>query len=98
MSNNHMTNANQKDLNCQEVVELVTDYLEKALLPETQAQVEEHIETCPGCNTFYEQVQQTIMMLRKLSEQQTFPETKQDLLEIFRSWKQDESKSDPPLV
>jgi predicted anti-sigma-YlaC factor YlaD len=93
-----MTNANQKDLNCQEVVELVTDYLEKALLPETQAQVEEHIATCPGCNSFYEQVQQTIMMLRKLSEQQTFPETKQDLLDIFRNWKQDESKSDSPHV
>ena len=38
-----MTNANQKELNCQEVVELVTDYLEQALLPETQAQFEEHI-------------------------------------------------------
>ena len=37
-------------------------------------------------------------MLRKLSEQQTFPETKQELLEIFRDWKQDESKSDSPLV
>lgn len=83
-----MTNENQKEFTCQEVVELVTDYLEHALLPETQAQVEEHFETCPGCNTFYEQVQQTIMMLRKLSEQQTFPETKQDLLEIFRNWKQ----------
>ena len=83
-----MTNANQKELNCQEVVELVTDYLEQVLLPEKQAQFEEHIEECPGCDTYLEQVQQTIMMLRKLSGQQTFPETKQDLLEIFRNWKQ----------
>ena len=81
-----MINANQNELNCQEVVELVTDYLEQALLPEKQAQFEEHIEECPGCDTYLEQVQQTIMMLRKLSEQQTFPETKQDLLEIFRNW------------
>ena len=93
-----MTNANQKELNCQEVVELVTDYLEQALLPETQAQFEDHIEKCPGCKIYLEQVQQTIMMLRKLSEQQTFPETKQDLLEIFRNWKHDESKSDSPLM
>ncbi len=42
-----MTNANQKELNCQEVVELVTDYLEQALVPETQAQFEEHIEELP---------------------------------------------------
>jgi predicted anti-sigma-YlaC factor YlaD len=83
-----MINANQNELNCQEVVELVTDYLEQALLPEKQAQFEEHIEECPGCDTYLEQVQQTIMMLRKLSDLQTFPETKQDLLEIFRNWKQ----------
>jgi predicted anti-sigma-YlaC factor YlaD len=98
MSNNQITNANQKELNCQEVVELVTDYLEHALLPETRAQFEDHIEKCPGCEIYLEQVQQTITMLRKLSEQQTFPETKQDLLEIFRNWKQDESKSDSPHV
>ena len=93
-----MTNANQNELNCQEVVELVTDYLEQALLPEKLTQFEEHIESCPGCDTYLEQVQQTIMMLRKLSEQQTFPETKQDLLEVFRNWKQDKGKSDSPLM
>jgi predicted anti-sigma-YlaC factor YlaD len=93
-----MTDANQNELNCQEVIELVTDYLEQALLPEKQAQFEEHIETCPGCGTYLEQVQQTIIMLRKLSEQQTFPETKQDLVEIFRNWKHDESKSDSPFM
>ena len=52
MSSNDMTNANQKELNCQEVVELVTDYLEQALLPETQTQVEDHIEQCPGCKVY----------------------------------------------
>jgi predicted anti-sigma-YlaC factor YlaD len=83
-----MTNVNQNQLNCQEVVELVTDYLEQALLPEMQAQFEEHIAECPGCDTYLEQVQQTIVMLRKLSEQQMFPKTKQELVEIFRIWKQ----------
>ena len=83
-----MTNVNQNQLNCQEVVELVTDYLEQALLPEMQAQFEEHIAECPGCDTYLEQVQQTIMLLRKLTEQQMFPNTKQELVEIFRNWKQ----------
>ena len=83
-----MTNANQNQLNCQEVVELVTDYLEQALLPEMQAQFEEHVAECPGCDTYLEQVQQTIMLLRKLTEQQMFPKTKQELVEIFRNWKQ----------
>jgi predicted anti-sigma-YlaC factor YlaD len=84
----NMANLNQDELNCQEVVELVTDYLEQALLPEMQAQFEKHVADCPGCDTYIEQLQQTIMMLRKLSAQSMFPETKQELLEIFRNWKQ----------
>ena len=83
-----MTNINQDELNCQEVVELVTDYLEQALLPELQAEFEKHVVECPGCDTYIEQVQQTITMLRKLAEQPMFPETKQELLEIFYNWKQ----------
>jgi predicted anti-sigma-YlaC factor YlaD len=84
----NMANLNQDELNCQEVVELVTDYLEQALLPEMQAQFEKHVADCPGCDTYIEQLQQTIMMLRKLSAQSMFPETKQELLEIYRNWKQ----------
>ena len=83
-----MTNVSQNQLNCQEVVELVTDYLEQALLPEMKAKFDGHIAECPGCDTYIEQIQQTILMLRKLTEQQMFPETKQELLEIFRNWKQ----------
>lgn len=84
-----MTDTNQDELNCQEVVELVTDYLEQALLPEIKAQFENHIAVCPGCDTYLDQVQQTITMLRKLAEQSIFPETKQELLEIFHNWKQE---------
>jgi predicted anti-sigma-YlaC factor YlaD len=83
-----MINQNKDELNCQEVVELVTDYLEQALLPEMRAKFEEHVAECPGCDTYIEQVQQTIMMLRKLADQPLFPETKQELLEVFRKWKQ----------
>ncbi len=83
-----MMNLNNDELNCQEVVELVTDYLEQALLPEMQAQFEAHVANCPGCDTYIEQIQQTIMILRKLAEQPIFPETKQELLKIFRSWEQ----------
>ena len=82
-----MTNLNMDNLSCQEVVELVTDYLEQALLPEKRIQFEEHIVDCPGCLTYIEQIQQTIVMLRNLAKQPMFPETKQELLEIFRNWK-----------
>jgi predicted anti-sigma-YlaC factor YlaD len=84
-----MTNGNvhQEKLTCQEIVELVTDYLESALLPRTQTLFEEHVAGCPGCTNYIDQVQKTIDMLRKLTQEPVFPERKEELLEIFREWK-----------
>ena len=84
-----MTNESQQQeaLTCQEVVELVTDYLEYALLPQTRALFEAHLAECDGCTTYTDQIQQTIMMLRRLTQEPVFPETRRELLEIFQEWK-----------
>ena len=76
------------EITCKEVVELVTDYLEQTLLPEVRARFEAHVADCPGCETYIAQVQKTIAMLRKLTEEQMFPGTREELLEMFREWKQ----------
>ena len=76
------------ELTCKEIVELVTDYLEQTLVSEMRARFEEHVMECPGCQTYIEQVQQTISMLHRLAEEPTLPESKEELLEIFRNWKQ----------
>jgi len=83
--------TNNDVLSCQEVVELVTEYLENALLPEKRKRLEEHVDNCPGCTTYIEQVQLTIGMLHRLVEEPAFPATKQELLQHFRNWKQDSS-------
>ena len=82
-------------LTCQEVVELVTEYLENALLPETRKRLEEHIAECPGCTTYIEQVRLTIGMLRQPAEEPVFPATKQELLRHFRDRKKDASAQKP---
>lgn len=74
---------------CQEVVELVTDYLENVLLPEMRKRLEEHVAECPGCETYIEQIRQTISMLHQLAKEPVSPATKQELLQFFRSWKQE---------
>lgn len=76
-------------LTCREVVELVTDYIEESLAPGKQAQFEAHVADCPGCTIYIAQVQQTIGMLRKLSDEPVFPETREELLQIFREWKRE---------
>ncbi|HLQ30665.1 MAG TPA: zf-HC2 domain-containing protein [Ktedonobacteraceae bacterium] len=77
------------ELSCKEIVELVTNYLEQSLLPETRVQFETHLAACPGCTNYVEQVRTTISMLRHLTEEPVFPETKQELLEVFRSWRKE---------
>lgn len=80
-------------LACKEVVELVSDYLEGVLLPEKRAALEEHLAGCPGCTNYVEQVRLTIGMLRTLAQEPAFPETKEELLQVFRQWKADSSKT-----
>ncbi len=74
-------------LSCQEVVELVTEYLENALLSEVHEQFEEHFANCPGCTNYVQQVRLTIDMLHQLAQEPAFPGTKQELLQFFRNGK-----------
>lgn len=78
-------------LTCKEVVELVTNYLENALLPGLRKQLEEYVADCSGCTNYIEQVRLTVGMLHQLAQEPVFPETKQELLEVFWSWKNNTS-------
>ena len=75
------------ELTCKEIVELVTDYLENALLPEMRERLEAHVAECPGCENYIEQMQQTIDMLHRIARESVFPATKQELLQLFHDWK-----------
>ena len=76
--------ADDNTISCQEFVELVTDYLENNLLAEVRQLFDEHRQICPGCETYFEQIQQTIGTLRHIGEEQVSPEAKQKLLLAFR--------------
>jgi anti-sigma factor RsiW len=75
------------DLPCQELVELVTDYLEGRLAPMEQRRFEAHLALCRGCRTYLEQMRQTIRALGKLPEESIDPEAKERLLGVFRNWR-----------
>lgn len=85
----NITNNEKQELPCQEVVELVTDYLEQTLLADTQKLFEEHIADCPGCTNYLEQMRHTISLLHRLAKEPVLPTTKQDLLQRFEQWKQE---------
>ncbi|HSB00086.1 MAG TPA: zf-HC2 domain-containing protein [Anaerolineales bacterium] len=79
---------NLQPLTCKEFVELVTDYLEGSLSPEDKTRFEAHLAVCDGCETYLEQIKETIRLTGKLSEEQITPQAQEKLLNIFRDWKQ----------
>jgi anti-sigma factor RsiW len=75
------------ELACQELVELVTDYLEGVLPAAERARFEEHLTGCSGCRAYLEQMRQTIRVLHRLTEESLAPQAKEELLRVFRDWK-----------
>jgi anti-sigma factor RsiW len=75
------------DLNCQELVELVTDYLEGSLSAQERARFDAHLAKCTGCRNYLAQMRQTIKLTGKLSEESLTPQARDDLLGVFRNWK-----------
>ena len=75
------------DLSCQELVELITDYLEDALAPETRARVELHLGACEGCASYLDQMRDTIRIVGALREQDLEPGLRQELVGAFRGWR-----------
>jgi anti-sigma factor RsiW len=75
------------EMACQELVELVTEYLEGTLPAEERARFEAHLAGCRHCRAYLEQMRQTIATLGRLTEDSLDPNVKEDLLLIFRAWK-----------
>jgi anti-sigma factor RsiW len=76
-----------EQLSCQELVELVTDYLEGALSPEETARFEDHIGRCSACTIYLEQIRQTIALTGRLTADELSPEAERELLDAFRGWR-----------
>lgn len=75
------------ELTCQELVELVTDYLENALPRSEAARFEEHLQNCRGCRAYVEQMRRTVGALGRLREDWIPEDAIQKLLHTFRDWK-----------
>lgn len=73
-----------RELTCQEVVELVTAYLEDALAPAELERFEAHLVPCDGCQNYLEQMRTTVRLTGHLQEQLP-AELEARLLEAFRA-------------
>ena len=73
-------------MRCQDLVELVTEYLEGTLSPEDREQFDKHLRRCEGCTHYLEQMRRTISLSGKLTEDHLSQAAKDELLALFRDW------------
>ncbi len=75
-----------RELTCAQLVELVTDYLERRLTIRDTERFEEHVAFCDGCSTYFDQMRATIAATGRLRETDLPAELHEQLLDAFRGW------------
>ena len=68
------------------MVERVNDYLEGAMTPAERARFELHLDDCPHCPTYLEQMRTTVFAVGRLREDGIDPAVRDDLVRLFRDW------------
>ena len=82
--------SRSRELVCQEVVELVTDYLEGALSPADHRRFEAHLAGCPHCTEYLAQMRETIRLAGRIEPEDLTPAMRTDLTDLYRRWRAEE--------
>lgn len=83
----------RRGLTCQELVELVTDYLDGALSRADRERFDAHIAGCGNCREYLAQFEQTIAVTGMLREDDVAPAAREALLAQFNQWRNESSSS-----
>jgi anti-sigma factor RsiW len=75
-----------EEMACNELVEIVTDYLDGTLPAAELARIRDHLSSCDGCQSHIEQMRATVRVLRSAPEEQASPAAASALVEMFRDW------------
>ena len=79
----------RRPLSCQQVVELVTEYLDGVMEPRRRARFEAHLAGCDGCTNYLEQFRTTVAVIGRLDVGDIPEPVMSDLLSAFRHWADD---------
>jgi hypothetical protein len=78
------------DIDCIELVELVTEYFDAALPDTDRVRFEHHVDQCPGCLEIVEQFRVVIATtgaLRPADATALPSELREQMLTLFRDWR-----------
>ncbi len=79
--------VSRRDLACQQVVELVTDYLEGALRGSARRRLDRHLAGCPHCTEYLAQIRETIRLAGRVTPEDLTPQMREDLTDLYRRWR-----------
>ena len=79
--------SRQPELVCQQMVELVTDYLEGALPDPDRQRFERHLAGCPHCTEYLAQMRETIRLAGRVTLEDLTPGMRTDLTDVYRRWR-----------
>jgi anti-sigma factor RsiW len=74
-------------MDCNELVEVITDYLEGTLAQTDRDRFDAHLRECPYCVTYVEQMRATLGALGHIPAESIDENSKGKLLSVFRDWK-----------
>ena len=89
--NGQMRPHSDDHVTCQDVVELVTAYLDGALAADQTTLFEQHLNFCDGCVTYVDQIRVTVATVGRASEEDVPPEARDRLMAAFRDWRRTSS-------
>lgn len=72
---------------CNEIVELVTEFLDDRLPPADRALFERHLAVCPPCATYLAQIRTTARLTGRVGADALTPEAREGFLALLRKWK-----------
>jgi anti-sigma factor RsiW len=76
----------RNELVCQEIVELITDYLEGTLPRAQRRRFEAHIAGCEHCTEYLEQMRVTIRLTGALRAEDLTPQMQVEFAALYRRW------------
>jgi anti-sigma factor RsiW len=82
-----MSAATTHEMSCQELVEVITSYLEGAMAASDVARFESHLEGCDACRAYIAQMRETIAALGRLPAESLSPSAEEALLTAFDGWR-----------
>ena len=77
----------ERELVCQQAVEVVTDYIEGSMSRADRRRFEAHLSSCPNCTAYLDQMRSTIQLTGRLRSEELPSEVREELVGLYTQWR-----------